>query len=282
MKKALACIFMIIDHIGLYYADILPINIYYCFRMIGSLALPLFIYCLVFGFLRSKNAAAYFLRVLCCAIGTQLLIQLAFPLSGQTSLALPLTDCFILVLAFGLLYAYELMLASIPGDRIGSLRLIEAAADTNSDRFDVRLGNGRDGHLKKPGIAIPPFSSGGLFFASILLTFLSLVLSLLLPLDHAFWGLLLASVFYFLERIKPRENRLRIPLWFFLIAIIDLATVFLLTKQWSTNAISLVSVFICLLPSLEKKPSRFLQYFFYAFYPLHILLLIYLRILSPS
>lgn len=277
MKKYLACLFMIIDHIGLYYADMLPVNVYHCFRFIGSLALPLFMYCLVFGLLRTSSASKYFFRILSCAVSTQLMIQLAFPILGRTPLDLPLTDCFLLVIAFVLLYAYELMLAAIPGDRIGSLRLIEAAANTNSDRFDVRIGAGQVGHLKKPGIVIPSISGGGLFFLSILLIFLSLVLSILLPLEKAFWGILLASVFYLMERIRIRESRFRIALWFLLIAVIDFVITYLSTKQWSTNAFSLLAVIVCLLPNIEKKPIRAVQIFFYLFYPLHILALILLR-----
>jgi hypothetical protein len=268
---------MTIDHIGLYYADVLPVNIYHCLRLVGSLALPLFMYCLVFGFLRTSSTTKYFYRILICALGTQLLIQLTLPMAGQTSLILPLTDCFLLVIAFILLYGFELMLAAIPGDRVGSLRLIEAAADTHSDRFDVRIGSGQDGHLKKPGITIPQISGGGLFFLSILLIFLSLILSIFLPLEKALWGMMLVSVFYVLERIRVRESRLRIALWFILIAVIDFVIIYISTKQWSTNAYSLLAVFLCLFPFLEKKPGRVIQSLFYVYYPLHILILIFLR-----
>lgn len=275
MKKVLACLLMVIHHIGLYYSDRLPENVSLCLQFIGSLALPIFAYSLATGFLRTRNISLYFLRILGCFTLTQAVLVLVLPLSGQSSRIYPINDCFILVLGFIVLYAYELMLAVRPGDRIVSLRLIEAAADTNSDRFDVRIGSGDTGRL--PVIPLPPFSAGGLFFSSVLLIFTSLVLSLTLPLEKGLFGILIVSVFYILERFKPQKNVYQVILWFLLLGILDMIIVYLCTKQISTNSLALPAVLLCLIPSRAKKPGRIIQYGFYLFYPVHILVLLLLR-----
>ena len=64
---------MIIDHVGkVFYPDILILQI------IGRLAFPIFGYCLVFGFLHTKNIKGYIIRLMLLAVVSQPLYVMAF------------------------------------------------------------------------------------------------------------------------------------------------------------------------------------------------------------
>lgn len=67
MIKILACIFMLIDHIGLMF---LPQ--YYVLRMIGRLSMPLFGYCIARGARNTHNIDKYIIRVLRVALISQI------------------------------------------------------------------------------------------------------------------------------------------------------------------------------------------------------------------
>lgn len=83
--KLLACVTMLIDHIG--YALVYPMyqqvsivngtalgsakllyTVYLLFRSVGRLSMPIFVFLLVEGFHRTKNRKKYVLRLLVCAV----------------------------------------------------------------------------------------------------------------------------------------------------------------------------------------------------------------------
>ena len=63
--KIIACVFMLIDHIG-YFWDILPL------RIIGRLAFPIFAFMIYNGYCHTSNKAKYALRIFVFAIATQI------------------------------------------------------------------------------------------------------------------------------------------------------------------------------------------------------------------
>lgn len=66
--KILALIFMVIDHIGLFF-PYAPI----CFRYIGRLSAPLFVFCMVIGFSFTKNKNVYLVRMYLFGLGMGIL-----------------------------------------------------------------------------------------------------------------------------------------------------------------------------------------------------------------
>lgn len=67
MIKILACITMLIDHIGLLF---FPKQI--LFRIIGRISMPLFAYCIARGIKNTKNVKNYVFRILLIAIVSQI------------------------------------------------------------------------------------------------------------------------------------------------------------------------------------------------------------------
>ena len=97
--KLIACITMLIDHIGAIFFPSLKI-----LRMIGRLSFPIYCFLLVEGAAHTKNAGKYALRLLICAIISELPYDLAF--DGRLSLN-SLSVMATLLIGFGMLWAME-------------------------------------------------------------------------------------------------------------------------------------------------------------------------------
>ncbi|MEZ0536282.1 TraX family protein [Caldicellulosiruptoraceae bacterium PP1] len=75
--KVLACLFMLIDHIGvIIYPDIIT------FRIIGRLAFPIFVFFIVEGFLKTRDITLYLGRLTIFAIISQFAFSYAFNTSS--------------------------------------------------------------------------------------------------------------------------------------------------------------------------------------------------------
>ena len=70
MLKWMAAALMLADHIGLYFAYLLPVPVTMALRLLGRLAFPIFAYYTAFGFLRTSNRLRYFSRMLVFGILT--------------------------------------------------------------------------------------------------------------------------------------------------------------------------------------------------------------------
>lgn len=68
--KLIAIITMVIDHIA--YMDLLPSDYYFFSRTIGRIAFPIFAYYLAIGFTRTKNLKGYFMRILGFSVISQI------------------------------------------------------------------------------------------------------------------------------------------------------------------------------------------------------------------
>lgn len=73
--KIIAVISMLIDHVAFYFYLVIPDGITSVMRVIGRLAMPLFVYILVQGFFKTKNFKRYITRIAICAVVTQVLIS---------------------------------------------------------------------------------------------------------------------------------------------------------------------------------------------------------------
>lgn len=73
LLKTVACVTMLIDHIGyVFFPD------YIFLRIIGRIAFPIFAYCLVIGFIYTKNVKKYAVRLLLFAVISQPFYTLLF------------------------------------------------------------------------------------------------------------------------------------------------------------------------------------------------------------
>ncbi len=72
--KVIAIICMIIDHVGYFYLNKIPLELYLLFRGIGRIAMPLFVFLLVEGYFHTKNLKKYFFRIIMGAIVTQCIL----------------------------------------------------------------------------------------------------------------------------------------------------------------------------------------------------------------
>ncbi len=269
---------MVIGHIGLFFEDRLPSLVSLAFKVIGSLSLPLFAYLFALGFLKTKNAGNYFLRLVGCALVTQAIIFFFFPLSGLSFFYLPLNAVFSMICAFGLLYGCELLF-SIPLDRIGSLHLIEENAHTHSDRYDVRIGCGKSVADRSPGVYIPHLPPAGIWVLALLLIVSSVTLAVFVPMEFGIFGVLTALLFYIIEKCVARNQISWIFFFFLALDLLYILISFAVTQTISVYGASIAAVFLCYLPGKSKRPSRVVQYSFYAFYPLHILALLLIRLI---
>ena len=275
VKKYLACALMVCDHIGLYYSDRLPAEIALTLRIIGSMCLPLFAYIFVSGFFRTSSPSRYFLRLAITASVTQGILYILLPIADLPYDISSGCSLYILPLSFFVLYGCELLFA-IPPDMIGSLRLLEANADTHSHRYDVRIGSG-----KRPlrRIVTPEMTPAFRFILGGIMIISALLIIWTVPIEYSLFGLPIIVTFYLTEKMNPK-NKVTISFLCFLITdILYSFYVFCCTGHYPQLAGCLAVFFLCYVLPEGRKPSRIGKYAFYVFYPLHILLLLLLRLL---
>ena len=100
--KILACIFMLIDHIGaVLYPDVSIL------RVIGRLAFPIFVYLIAEGYRRTKDITDYMGRLMVFALISQLPFNAAFLGSATKPEELYLNVFFTLVMGLYSLYLYD-------------------------------------------------------------------------------------------------------------------------------------------------------------------------------
>lgn len=70
--KIIAIIFMIIDHFAYYFRYTMTDDTYYILRMLGRIAMPIFVYLIVQGYFHTKNIWRYIFNLLMLAVITQI------------------------------------------------------------------------------------------------------------------------------------------------------------------------------------------------------------------
>ena len=63
--KWLALVLMLVDHLGEFFPQSVPL----WFRWLGRMSVPLFLFCLLEGFAHTRNRKKYFLRIYAIAVG---------------------------------------------------------------------------------------------------------------------------------------------------------------------------------------------------------------------
>lgn len=276
MKKFLACVFMTFDHVGIYFRGLIPSHLYILFRLIGCMAMPLFAHEFAIGFLRTRDTGKYFLRIAVFASLAQAILFLFFPLSGAVWFTLPLNALYVLLLGFGVLYGIEVLISK-PPQKIASMRLINANAATKSDRFDLRIGE-EDGSTRPLGLRIPKWPFVTMQIISLSLIVLCITLPVFIPMEYGLFGVLTILMFYSIERWVTGSKAVAAFFCFMILNFAFMMISYRSTGELDLRGASIAAVFLCFLPWSDKRPSRPVQYAFYLYFPLHLLILMLLRI----
>lgn len=231
--KLLAAFFMVIDHVGFFFFPHLII-----FRILGRISFPLFAYALAEGCRYTKNKAAHFALLFSVAVLCQVVYY--FFDDGNLEMSVLVTFSLSAILIYSLQY------------------------------FKKRLFAPEVSPVEK-------ITSGTLFVSLVIAVYL---LCNTFVVDYGFWGCLL-PVFVSLFDLKE----VPMPAWkakfdnqYVRILCLAAGLCFLSLKSTGTGIYaniqwySLLSLPILLLYNGEKGKWN-LKYFFYAFYPLHLVLL---------
>ncbi len=177
MLKLLACLFMLIDHIGYYWQPWLPDGLASSMRIVGRLAFPVFAFGIAHGYLRTRNPLIYFIRMSVFAIITEFLLRTTYAWAG------------LLWSGSNVLVTFALAIVMISGwrlasrsslDVIGGLRPLPSGNHARDDNphFHVRLSPG--GIEMDRRIALP---------LGILFILLPMLLAIWLRPDYGLYGL---------------------------------------------------------------------------------------------
>lgn len=223
--KIIACISMLIDHVGLmFFPRVLFI------RYIGRLAFPIFAFLISEGCRYTKNKLRYFLSVFLLGAVCQIAYTIAYPSSIYLGI--------LIAFSFSILIIY-------------SLELVKKSLIEKSKL-----------HVKILSIL--------LFLSLIVLCY---ALTIKVDVDYGFIGIMLpviCSLFDF-RRIKGVEKLDKL-IYRKICFIVGVTLYVLLSEMYYFTAYSLFAIPLILLYNGGRGKLK-LKYFFYAFYPTHLLLL---------
>lgn len=231
--KIIAAVTMFIDHAGLLLFPELKFM-----RIIGRLAFPLYAYCIAEGFRYTKNRKLYFLRVFLLG----LVCQIVYTIVDRQ-------------LYLGILIVFSLSIALMAC--VDSLKKALRGEVSPLNRSLTSL-------LKRDGLfpnRTDKFVSGGILAVSVALT---LLLCLTVDVDYGFFGVLLPV---FTSVFEDRPRRLVMFTATLLALSIDITAGGFIYQFYCLLAVPLVAVY-------NGKPGKYrMKYFFYIFYPAHLIFL---------
>ncbi len=244
------------------------------FRILGLMSIPIFARSLVTGFEKTRNSGYYFLRLSLSASLAQLFLYLFDQPYGDTGI-FALNPMYAILIGFGLVYGLEILVPYGPG-RIASMRLLEANAQTKSDRFDIRV-SPRDLKDWPEGLKVPNWPIAMLQLFGISIVVFCLALPVFVPIYLGVFIVLLILVFYAVDKVVSGPKAVAAFLCMAMLLATYMYVRFRMTRQLDPVGVSIATVFISYLPEKNRRPGRWVQYAFYAFFPIHILVLILLR-----
>lgn len=280
MLKLIAIISMLIDHTASYLPYTFQGSLYTLMRTIGRLAFPIFAYEIAIGYKRSRNPLVYLFRM----IGSAIITELVLSYMHRVTYVDHYPNIFItLSLGLALIMAID-ALAKVRRDMV---LLMRPATDSPYNR-DIRPYSFWGLKTNFSGFTLP---APVIIFLSVLSIFIIIILTLHFQSDYYVYGVISPLIFHILNQFIPitKSSRLNKPfsngivlrntlLVFFVFLIFNLSYYFVLSKllHYGLGRIQLMSSFACILFPLEiysKKPSKFMKYFYYIFYPLHLSIL---------
>jgi hypothetical protein len=273
MLKWLALLFMTIDHVGYYFYPVLPPVVYILLRSIGRLAFPIFAYTIVKGFTRTRNPFHYLFRMASWSLIAHFAIAGAAYFAGyQDSLwSLEWTNVLVLfTFAITMLLGYDLAMRSYHDMIVSMTPVSDSPFKLKGSHYDVKVNLG--GITMSPKVGVP---------AGIAMILVSFWAVYVLNADYSFYGLL--SVLFIYISYDKEEECISVPI--LLILRLTLNTGYVLFSimshdnvEWALiRCISMFSIFlIAFIAEDKKKPGFIRKYFFYFYYPVHVVLLIFL------
>lgn len=219
--KIIACLTMLIDHIGAYiFEDIIWL------RIIGRLAFPLFAFSIAVGWRFTRSKKKYIMRLIILAVASSFVT-------------------FFLNSDLNILFTFILALLTIEG--IEYLR-------------KLKLFNGELSFIK--------------YVLIVLVVVITCTMSELLSCDYGFYGILITLGFYYLYKYK-----FLLSLCFLLINAIYVIYKINFERNDISSLLQFGSVFSLLFICLYNyKRGANLKYAFYTFYPLHLLILLIIKL----
>lgn len=269
MLKLLACLFMLIDHIGYYFYPFLPDWLASLMRLVGRLAFPMFAWGVALGYTRTRNPVVYFFRMAFFAAVSEALIRISHQAAG---LYWPGTNVMVtFALAIAMISGFRLAVYAF-FDVVGHLKPIAPDGHTgNQGDFGVRL-NPR-------GISLNPYLGIPL---GLLMMLAAAFAALALKPDYGLYGLLAVTGFFALREFSPDADRLKRSMQFFIV----LNALFLIIRVFSEQmpldwailqTFSIAALPLCNRYEKGKKPGSLTKYVFYLFYPGHLVLFALIR-----
>jgi len=258
MIKWIAMLLMVIDHIGYYLGDFVPTPVMLLLRLIGRLSFPLFAYSVALGFLRTKDRSRYFLRMLLFAVITQTMLIITSQFTGSGTFV---NVMFTFSLAILFLAATEFFEKSWK-------QLKSVKSNSKVKIFDTEI----------------PAAVG--LCASILTMLFTLFSAKYFRTDYNLFGILSVFLFYIILK-HVRKPKLTLQkdkhaIFIMFVSFLSLNFVWALIQivfsmqptYWALMEIfSVGAIGIILMDKPRPKPAAWEKYFFYFFYPLHMVLL---------
>lgn len=231
--KLIAAVSMLIDHTGL-----LLFPQYRIFRIIGRLAFPLYAYCIAEGFRYTRNRFMYFLRIF--VLG--LICQVVYTVTDRR-----------VYIGILLVFSYSMIL-------MACLDSFKKAAGGNVSALNRSLTK-LFRRTKPLSPQIDKMISGLSF---VILTLLAFVMCLAVDVDYGFFGIMLPV---FTSFFNDRPRRLAMFTASLLALSIDLISGGFIVQFWSLLTVPLLATY-------NGKPGKYrMKYFFYIFYPVHLVIL---------
>lgn len=247
--KIIAIITMVIDHIGYYMYPALNAEIYYLFRTIGRISMPIFAYLIVQGFFYTKNINKYIFRIFVLAMITQISITLLSLINIKYFMDYTIG----ISKHINILYSYALSLILL--------------AFIDRKKFFQNLSASKNLILK-------------------ISVFILITLSyLIFNFDYGMRIPFIMITLYFIEKLFQKDNNILIKnnstiqtiekIKYLLLILISFTLSLTFEKNSPICKYSMLTslLFIALCNGKKGKNSKFLQYLFYAFFPVHHILL---------
>ncbi len=234
--KWIACIIMLMDHTA---SVLLP----QCriLKLIGRMAFPLFVFLLVEGFAYTKSRSRYAWRLLVFAVISEVPFDLALRLSpGDIQSGIYTTflkQNVMWTLLFGFLYMWA----------------AETAYETYGKRMRHESQNASDvpaSHLLVPILMTSPVLAALILLAEWMRT------------DYHGYGVAAIAACYLIKKWG-------FPVW---LMPVGATAVFMANPRWHTEGFAVLAAFLLYFYN-GQKGKNLSKYFFYAFYPAHLLVL---------
>ena len=270
MLKLLACLFMLLDHIGYYYSDMLPDEIGFALRCIGRLAFPIFAWSVAQGYRRTHSIIRYFFRMVIFAALTEVAFVYFHRLAGlrYEGTNVLVTFSLALVLLAGFQMAFHSML-----DMIASLRPVAPTPQTlpSFTRYDIRINLGGIELDRRIGLPL-----------GLIVMLAAIAGTILLHPDYGLYGIATVLLFYIVHDCLAEKNQQKFAIVGF--AAINMINVLVgVFTNWAVFAwaivqcLAILALPICYARQAESRPSAVVKYAFYVFYPLHVIILLLIR-----